>query len=98
MVIRIIQSSCRLFLLLILVTAEISISQAAQTQNTVREITILNWSEYMDPALIKKFEKLHNIKFKEIYFESDDYRDNYILETQAKGVDIIVLNGPRIRT
>lgn len=75
-----------------------SILIAEHSKNSKRELTILNWSEYVDPTVIKKYEKKYNTVVKQIYFESDDYRDNYILETQGKGVDIIVLNGVRIKT
>lgn len=62
-----------------------------------KELVFLNWSEYMDPDLIKKFEDQHNAVVKDIYFESDDSRDNYMLETQGKGVDIICINTVQAR-
>ena len=83
-----------IFLLTLLATSAAVF--AAQNETTKRELVILNWSEYMDPDLVKKFEDKNNVKVKSIYFESDDYRDNYMLETQGKGIDIIVINGAKI--
>lgn len=62
-----------------------------------RELVILNWSEYLDPELVSAFEKQHKVKVRQIYFESDDYRDNYMLETKGEGIDLIVVNGIKIR-
>jgi spermidine/putrescine transport system substrate-binding protein len=34
------------------------------------DLVYFNYSEYIDPALVKKFEKLHGIKVRESYFDS----------------------------
>jgi len=62
-----------------------------------KELTILNWSEYMDPDLIKKFEATTNIKVRMTYYESDDIRDDMLINTNGKGYDIVVTNGPGIK-
>lgn len=72
--------------------------ESDQHGSNKRILTLLNWSEYLAPAIVKKFEKKYDVSVKEIYYESDDYRDNYILETQAKGLDIIIINGARIHS
>lgn len=74
------------------------IIQAADDVSARPELVLLNWSEYMDPRLIKKFEEQHNARVTEIYFESDDYRDNYMLETRGMGVDVIVVNGIQLKS
>jgi spermidine/putrescine transport system substrate-binding protein len=58
-----------------------------------RELVLLNWSEYMDPDLVEKFEKQFNVKFREVYYESDDLRDDMMLETGGKGYDLALING-----
>jgi len=58
-----------------------------------RELVFLNWSEYMDPDLVEKFEKQFNVKFREVYFESDDLRDDMMLETDGQGYDLALVNG-----
>lgn len=86
---------CSFFVLLFF--SHISLVQAENHNTAENELVLLNWSEYLDPDLVKKFEKTYNVKIKEIYFESDDYRDNYMLETNGKGIDIIVVNGASMR-
>ena len=58
-----------------------------------RELVLLNWSEYLDPDLIAKFEKQYNAKLREVYFESDDLRDHMMLETDGAGYDLAMVNG-----
>jgi len=58
-----------------------------------RELVLLNWSEYIDPDLVEKFEKQFNVKFREVYFESDDLRDDMMLETDGMGYDLALVNG-----
>ena len=83
---------------LFLFLSAFTLLQAADDISAKQELVLLNWSEYMDPELIKKFEEQHNVKVEEIYFESDDYRDNYMLETQGRGIDVIVVNGIQMRS
>lgn len=63
------------------------------SQSTTRELVLLNWSEYLDPDLIAKFEQRYNVKFREVYFESDDLRDDMMLETDGRGYDLVLVNG-----
>jgi spermidine/putrescine transport system substrate-binding protein len=67
-------------------------------QSPQRELVLLNWSEYLDPALVEKFEQTHNVKLREVYFESDDLRDEVLLETDGAGFDLAVVNGIMIDT
>lgn len=82
--------------LIVLIAIFLSIPTMVQAAEKP-ELVFLNWSEYLDPELVKKFEEQYNVTVKEIYFESDDYRDNYILETQGEGVDLIMINGVQAR-
>ncbi len=65
----------------------------AATPAPLRSLVLLNWSEYIDPELVKKFEQQFNVKVSQVYFESDDLRDDMLLETNAAGYDLIVVNG-----
>jgi spermidine/putrescine transport system substrate-binding protein len=67
-------------------------------QSTPRELVFLNWSEYMDPALIQRFEQRYQVKVHEIYYESDDVRDEMLLETDGKGYDLVLVNDAMITT
>lgn len=73
-------------------------SFVAVAQSGARQLVLLNWSEYLDPELIGKFQKQFNAQIKEVYFESDDLRDTLLLETDATGYDLAVVNGIAVDT
>lgn len=66
---------------------------AASKPSPKRSLVVLNWSEYLDPELVEKFEQQFNAEVSEVYFESDDLRDDMILETNATGYDLVMVNG-----
>ena len=78
-------------LLLFILSSQFSISAEKP-----EELVILNWAEYFDPKMLKAFEKEYKVKVKEVYFESDDARDQILLQTQGKGFDLIIVNGIKI--
>ena len=59
-------------------------------------LTFLNWTNYMDPGLIKKFEAQYKVQVRQLYFESDDSRDAMLLKTDSSSVDVVLLNGSSI--
>jgi spermidine/putrescine transport system substrate-binding protein len=65
----------------------------ATPKSTPRELVLLNWSEYIDPDLVEKFEKQFDVKLRQVYFESDDLRDYMMLETDGKAYDLVLVNG-----
>ena len=80
-------------MLIILLLLSILATQTLLASEKSRELVILNWSEYMDPAMTEAFEKKHNVKIKHVYFESDDARDQILLQTEGRGFDLILTNG-----
>lgn len=88
---------CSVFAILFIFISGSSMLHAAENGAAKPELVILNWSEYMDPDLVKKFEEKYDARVREIYYESDDYRDNYMLETKGEGIDLIVSGGIAIR-
>ena len=84
--------SCLTLLLLV------SIPSIPNGQPPPKELVFLNWSEYMDPDLIHKFEQRYQVKVHEIYYESDDVRDEMLLETDGKGYDVALVNDAMIAT
>lgn len=62
------------------------------------ELIVLNWSEYMDQELKKEFEQKFNATVKEVYFETDEMRDELLVNTNATGYDVVICNGPPINT
>jgi spermidine/putrescine transport system substrate-binding protein len=61
-----------------------------------RTLVLLNWSEYIDPELVQEFEQRFNAKVSEVYFESDDLRDDMMLETGSVGYDLVIVNGVNV--
>ena len=57
------------------------------------ELIVLNWSEYIDPALVGEFEKRFNTRVKEIYYQSDEKKDEMLLHTKGKGYDVVIGSG-----
>ena len=57
-----------------------------------KELVLLTWADYMEPEIILEFKKRTGITVKQSYFDSDTTRDKLLLETDAKGFDIVLLN------
>jgi spermidine/putrescine transport system substrate-binding protein len=57
------------------------------------ELSILTWSEYIDPEIVEEFEAKHNVKIKFTYYETDDTRTDILLETDGLGYDLVLVNG-----
>jgi len=74
------------------------VSSPVFAESPPRELVLLNWSEYLDPELVEKFEQLHNVKVREVYFENDDLRDELLLDTDGMGYDLAVVNGIMVDT
>ena len=51
-----------------------------------QELIFLNWIEYLDPALVERFERRHNVRIKQAYFASDD----------GRGYDLAIVNGVQL--
>jgi spermidine/putrescine transport system substrate-binding protein len=82
----------RIALLTIAALASASIFQIQAQQNV---LNLFNWSEYMDPAILKDFEKKFNVKVNVSLFESNE---DLIakLETSGKGQYDVVIPGQYI--
>lgn len=67
----------------------------AQDQNTNKRETLvfLSWADYIDPNLIKEFESKHNAQVKQVYYESDELKDEMLLSSDGKGYDIVLGSG-----
>jgi spermidine/putrescine transport system substrate-binding protein len=74
----------------------ICVAAEPQTPTAKQQLVFLNWSEYIDPDLIEKFEQQHDAEILQMYFQGDEERDQLLLETEAQGYDLIMLNDPNI--
>jgi spermidine/putrescine transport system substrate-binding protein len=61
-----------------------------------QELAFLTWSDYIDPEVVKDFERRFNASVKQVYFETDDARDDLLSETEGRGYDVVVVNGSQM--
>ncbi len=61
-----------------------------------RALTLLNWSEYLDPEVVARFEHRFDAQVQEIYYETDDLLDAMLLETDGAGYDLVMVTGIRM--
>ena len=74
-------------------------SQHSIAQSTDKaELIILNWAEYIDPEIIKAFEKKYNVKVREVYYSSDDTRDDMLVESNGSAYDLVLSSGSSLQT
>jgi len=72
---------------------------AAETEQTGKQepdrqtLVFLNWSEYTDPDIVKAFEAKFNVTVKEVFFETDEMRDEKLAFTMGKGYDLAMMAG-----
>ncbi len=66
---------------------------AAQINESDQTLTILNWDDYLDPALVKAFEQRFGVRVNQVYYESDDHRDELMAASQGRGYDVLVVSG-----
>jgi len=65
-------------------------------QAEVQPLVLLNWADYMDPEILAKFSQQTGIEVKEVYFDSDEGRDELMATSSGKGYDLIIVNGVAI--
>lgn len=85
--------TCRICLQALLLTVITLPVHATETT----ELMILNWPDYMDPLVLVEFEQRTGIAIKQTYFESDAARDATLVQTDARGFDIALIDGTSIR-
>lgn len=83
---------------LILVAPGMALAQPPQQPDAQPQLVILNWSEYMDPEVVSEFERKYGVQVREIYYASDDARDEIMLETEGHGFDLILINGSKLNS
>ncbi|MBF0147253.1 MAG: spermidine/putrescine ABC transporter substrate-binding protein [Magnetococcales bacterium] len=68
----------------------------AGEQKEYQEIVMLNWPEYMDFNLVKKFEEETGIHFRMVLFETDETRDELLAQTNSEGYDLMQVTCDRV--
>ena len=79
------------FFIVFLFAFNVCISQA-------QPLVFLNWADYMDPQLIADFKARTGIEVKEIYFDSDEKRDELMAVNDGKGYVLILISGLSLGT
>jgi spermidine/putrescine transport system substrate-binding protein len=63
-----------------------------------RELVLLNWSEYLDPELVEAFEQQQGVKVREVYYDSDEERDQMMIDSDGKGYDLVLVDGTSLKS
>ncbi|MBK5939848.1 hypothetical protein CCR96_11470 [Halochromatium roseum] len=71
-------------------------TSAWATKAPTRELRVLTWPEYLDPALVDMFEREFKARVRFDYFESDDARDRFVVQSDGQGFEIAVLDSSAI--
>jgi spermidine/putrescine transport system substrate-binding protein len=58
-----------------------------------RELVFFTWAEYMDPELIAAFEKKYNARIKQVFYETDELKEEMLIRTDGKGFDVVLTSG-----
>ncbi len=66
--------------------------QAAPPQRNTQELVFLNWPDYMEQGLIKKFEKQHGCKVRQVYYETEEDQERLLSLTNGKGYDVVLVS------
>jgi len=56
-------------------------------------VVFLNWADYMDPELLQEFQRQTGIEVKEVYYASDEARDELLASNQGEGYDLLLVSG-----
>ncbi len=62
----------------------------------VQELIFLNWSDYLSPALAKKFEDKFNAKIRQVFFDGDVHRDQLLFATDGENFDVAIIDGTQV--
>lgn len=58
-----------------------------------RELVFYNWSDYLTPEVKSAFEAQTNSRVREVYFDSDEDRDEVLASEMSAGFDVTILDG-----
>lgn len=72
-----------------------AVEEARPASVPATELRLLTWPRYIDPEVVREFEQQFNATLTPSYFESDDARDDLLVNTDGRDYDIAVLNGPQ---
>jgi spermidine/putrescine transport system substrate-binding protein len=62
------------------------------------ELAVLTWANYVDPAVVAAFEARCDCRVTLLYYQTDDARDELMVESDGRGYDVVLLNGLMLHT
>ncbi|MBV5276264.1 MAG: spermidine/putrescine ABC transporter substrate-binding protein [Lamprocystis purpurea] len=65
---------------------------AAQGAVARPELVVFNWPDYLAPAVIAAFEAASGARVRQVYFETDDARDQVLSATDGAGFDVLLVD------
>ncbi|MBF0125895.1 MAG: spermidine/putrescine ABC transporter substrate-binding protein [Magnetococcales bacterium] len=57
------------------------------------ELVILIWSDYLDPEVVKIFEERAKVTLRQVFFDSDQERDQQVVRKGSDAFDVLIVNG-----
>ncbi len=74
-------------------------SKPSQEKESTKILTLYNWSEYFDEKLITSFETKYNVNIHQVFYETDELKDEYLISTNGgEGLDIIIGSNVSFKT
>lgn len=70
--------------------------EAGAAEPADKQLTLLNWSEYLDPEVLAEFQQRYGIAVTESYFETDEMRNEIMFSANGAGFDLVLANGSAI--
>lgn len=69
------------------------LSSLVFSQEQAKELVLYNWEEYMPEQIIEAFYQETGYKIRQVYYDSDELKDELIYTTGGKGMDLVIGSG-----
>ena len=77
----------------LLVSSLALVSSIAFSQPHAKELVLYNWEEYMPEQVLEEFYQETGYKVRQIYYDSDELKDELIYTTGGEGIDLVIGSG-----
>lgn len=57
-----------------------------------KDLVVLTWADYIDPDVVKEFEKRSGLTVKFFYYETDELREDILIENGTSGFDLVLVS------
>ncbi len=73
-------------------TGEIA-ARATTTEAPKERLVLYNWADYMSQDVLDDFERQTGIRVEQTHYETDELKDEFLLATEGKGIDLVITSG-----